>query len=98
MKRSRLKRSTKPLRRTRLRRVSKRQASRLTEYYKVRKDFLATHELCEMGCGRASCDVHHRLGRGQYLCDVRFFLALCRPCHEKAHRFPAWARENGYLA
>jgi hypothetical protein len=25
------------------------------------------------------------------------FMAVCRPCHNKIHDNPAWARDKGYL-
>jgi hypothetical protein len=79
--------------------VSRKQASKLREYYALRKAFLATHPVCEItGCGEKSVDLHHRMKRGKYLNDPRYFLAVCRPCHDRCHRNPAWARANGYLA
>lgn len=43
-------------------------------------------------------EVHHMRGRGRYLLDQTTWLPVCFTCHhEKIHKHPAWARENGFL-
>ena len=51
---------------------------------------------CEI-CNQAAIDLHHKKGRGKFLCDKSSFMALCRPCHNKIHHEVGWARENGYI-
>ena len=108
-----LKRSTKPLSRTaRLRRVSKKRGKALREYARLRAKFLFEHPTCQViylvsgpsvktafreECGRPSCDIHHKAGRGKNLCNVATWMSVCRACHDLIHRDPKWARERGYL-
>lgn len=44
-----------------------------------------------------STDVHHIAGRGINYLNEDTWLATCRPCHDRIHREPIWAREKGYL-
>lgn len=47
---------------------------------------------------RVSCDVHHSRGRlGSLLMDARFWIPVCRICHNWIHANPAAAREAGLL-
>lgn len=86
------------MKRTPLRRVSKRRAKDMKTYSAQRKVFLEEKPSCEVCNGAYSCDVHHKAKRGgsNYL-DVTTWLAVCRGCHQKIHAAPAWARANGYL-
>lgn len=58
---------------------------------KIKKQFLIDHPFCE--CKRLECkggkavDLHHLKGRGIYLNDPRYFLAMSRECHN-------WIKEN----
>lgn len=80
-----------------MRKVSKKVAKELKVYTEVRKQFLTENPFCAI-CGAPATDVHHRRGRGQYLNDPEWFLAVCRRCHdEKIHGDPKIAREKGYL-
>lgn len=48
--------------------------------------------------GPKSVEIHHAAGRiGEKLNDETHWFATCRPCHEKIHRDPKWARANGFL-
>lgn len=84
------------MKKTPLRKVSKKQSRRLTEYRKAKASYMEEHRHCEM-CSAPSQQIHHKRGRGIYLADPEFFAALCAPCHEEVHRNPNWARENGWL-
>lgn len=97
MKRTPLKRRTKLKRKSGLRKVSSKHAKELERYYKLRNAYMAEHPVCEM-CGKEpSVDLHHRRGRGKYLCEVAYFMALDRKCHDYIHKHGAWARSKGYL-
>jgi len=87
-----------PLKRKKpMKRVSKKRQADLKEYSRKRLNFLATLPLCEV-CGKEkSKDVHHRKGRGKYYLDEDTWLATCRSCHDRIHKNPIWARENGFL-
>jgi hypothetical protein len=104
MKRTPLKRKTPMkrggfgLKRTKLKQVSKRQASRNSLYSRQRREYLDVHPKCQVCGERAATDIHHTAGRGKSTNDASTFLAVCRECHNRIHQHPAWARENGYLA
>jgi len=86
------------MKRTRLKAVSDKRKAQMREYWKLRKQFLATHRLCQ-ACGKAlSREVHHKRGRyGLRLLDAKFWLAVCWNCHADIHEYPKLARERGYL-
>lgn len=108
-----LKRSTKPLRRTPLRRVSKRHGKALREYFKVRAEYLAEHPECEAGpliakaplpdfyirptCMGRSNQVHHMARRGPNLCKKETFCACCADCHRWIETHAQKSRELGLL-
>lgn len=37
-----------------------------------------------------------RIKIGDLLYDVRYWLPVCRACHQKCHDHPQWAYDNGY--
>ena len=69
-------------------------------YRTQKKLFLFANPICQVGrCKSPSMDIHHTRGRvGRLLIAVEYFLAVCRPHHDRIHSEPAWARENGYLS
>ena len=99
MKKTPLKRKT-PFRR----RVKPEQA----KYLKRRQVYLQEHPKClsyqypipnemAMGCTDASQDIHHRAKRGRLLNDERFWLPVCRACHDYIEDHKKMAREIGLL-
>jgi hypothetical protein len=104
-----MKRTSQPLRRTPLRKVSTKRARELREYSKKRKAFLAAHPWCEVeiatgdykgpkGMPSASVDIHHKAGRtGWRLNDETQWMAVSREAHEFIHQNPAEARKRGWL-
>jgi hypothetical protein len=80
----------------RLRAVSKSKHELLKEYAKVRGEYLREHPLCEC-CKDYATQIHHKSGRGKYLCDKSTFMAACWFCHRRIHDNPAWAKERGFL-
>lgn len=85
------------MKKTPLRRVSKKQQARLRIYYKLRDDYLSQHPVCQCCNERKSQDIHHVAGRGSLLNDTEHFMAVCRPCHDGIHARPSVAREKGWL-
>ncbi len=74
-----------------LRSRSKKRATSEREYSKLRKEFLAENPRC-CCCTLNASTVHHQRGKvGRLLCDVRWFVPLCLPCHQ-------WVEENHRLA
>lgn len=72
------------------------QAERI--YHVLRKDYLKDHPVCECGrnnCKRKATDIHHKKGRGEYLNDVRYLLAVSRVCHQWIETHPKEAKELG---
>ena len=91
------------MKRTPLRRVSKKRAKELRHYSAQRLAFLKLRPYCQtchsrnLNAARAT-DVHHTAGRnGKHLNDEARWLAVCRPCHDHIHRHPGWARAMGFL-
>ncbi len=87
------------MRKSPLRRVSKKRASQLRAYSIMRPIFLRSAPFCEViDCMNHSTEIHHTKSRiGEMLLDERYLMAVCAPCHRKIHERPKWARENHYL-
>ncbi len=85
------------MKRNPLRKISKKMSSRLREYAKVRKEYLAAHPMCEV-CGRqASTEIHHKKSRiGNLLCEKEYFLAVDSLCHRLLTDNPKFAIEKGF--
>lgn len=89
----------KSLKRTPLRRQSKKRAAESKVYLEKRRAYLLAHLFCERkGCFRLSRDIHHCHGRsGPNYLDEKTWKALCRNCHDAVHEHPKAAREMGLL-
>lgn len=88
------------IKKTPIAKVSKKQLSALAIYRKRRDSFLKKHPNCMVsGCCNKSSDLHHKMGRiGKALIDTKWFMAVCRGCHNKIHNSSKWAEENSYIA
>ena len=91
----------KPTNRKPIARRSPKRAKQERDYMKERKTFLLSSPSCQAHliniCTKHSTDVHHKKGRiGQLLTDTKFFLAVCRPCHDWIELNPKEAKELGY--
>jgi len=85
------------MRKTPLRRVSKKRAAQLKKYSVLRKNFL-TNQMCGVCKIRPAGEIHHKNKRfGERLLDLEHFLAVCRGCHARIHLNPAWAHAKDYL-
>lgn len=74
--------------------------ARLVEYKLVRDQYMIAHPVCEANiegvCTYEATDNHHRKGKiGELLCDVRYFLAVCRSCHNFIENSPTLAKKMG---
>ncbi|NBW08465.1 MAG: HNH endonuclease [Caulobacteraceae bacterium] len=87
------------LRRSPLRKVSKKRQAELRIYHELRLKYLNDWVKCQVCEKQDSTDIHHKLprGRGGKLNDITIFLAVCRDCHNLIHKQPKWAEEQGYL-
>lgn len=80
-----------------MRRVSGKRSGENREYAKLRLAFLIEHPVCQACEEAASSQVHHTRGRiGRLLCMVRFWMAVCRGCHQWITEHPVEARERGW--
>lgn len=86
------------MKKTPLRRVSKKRQKQLREYSVLREQYLETHRGCAVCGERRATEIHHMAQRrGEMLNDPVWFLAVCRECHTDIHARPSWARQKGYL-
>lgn len=90
---------SKPIKVTRIKRVSDKHAKRLAEYNKLARKYKEMNPQCEVAfCRELAVDVHHIGFRdGIRLTDVELFMSVCRPHHDRIHSDPNWAKANGYL-
>jgi hypothetical protein len=67
--------------------LSDKRAKENKVYLTLRKVYLENHPFCVMnleGCTKDATEIHHSKKRvGELLCDVRYFVAICRNCHIK---------------
>lgn len=87
------------MKRTPIRRVSKKQAKRLREYRKIKETTLSHNVFCEFpDCHKRAFHVHHVHGRsGENLCNTATWMLLCPEHHIWIHSNPNEARKKGYL-
>lgn len=88
------------LRKTPLRRVSKKRELELRAYAIMRPIFLRAHPFCEADpmCLQRAIEIHHIRGRhGNLLTDERYLIGICRTHHTWIHENPNKAREIGLL-
>lgn len=84
-----------------IKKISEKQKSIVSEYKIVRAEFLKSNPLCRARleeCTVIATDVHHLIGksnREKYI-DSRYFMPLCRSCHEKIERGGSWVYEMGF--
>lgn len=88
----------KPLRRTPLKRVSKKLGAKLRQYRVLAVQFKKDNPTCQVCCVKFTSDVHHKAGRGRNLLNVATWMPVCRPCHDLIHQHPSFARKQGYLS
>lgn len=85
--------------------ISKSRAKRMAEYRKVRAKYLKGNAVCGLyatritvGCTMKSSDVHHSRGRvSNLLTDVRYFIPVCRACHDWIGNNVERARKLGLI-
>lgn len=69
------------------------------EYSKLAKAFKEAHPICMVqskSCSGVATEIHHKKGRGEFLCDVSTFVAVCRNCHNMVELNPIWAKQAGF--
>lgn len=94
------------LKRTPLRRVSKKRAKELAGYRLLKAWILRVKPFCECPsrngaptCMNHATELHHMRGRaGSNLCDERYLLPVCIECHAWIHSHTNEARKLGLMA
>lgn len=70
------------------------------EYFKLAEDFKTQNSECYAKikniCTGKTDDVHHKKGRGRYMNNPDYFLAVCRSCHIFITNNPQIAIEKGW--
>lgn len=83
-----------------IRNRSLKRAKQEREYLKLNREYLEEHPYCEvswMCCGLLATEIHHKKGREvDLLTNVRYFLAVCRMCHQYIELHPIEAKEKGF--
>ena len=75
---------------------SSKRAQEERSYSVLRKLFLENHKRCER-CGSPATDVHHKAGRiGKMLLFIKYWMAICRPCHDHITKYSKEAIEQGW--
>jgi len=86
------------LRRTPIRRISKKKAEQLRRYTNLRAGFMAFRPTCEKCKKAPATECHHKAGRtGANFLDISTWAALCGRCHREIHNRPGHARAAGWL-
>jgi hypothetical protein len=86
------------MKRSPLRRVSKKHAKELATYRILRLAYISENPICEMqGCHKQATQIHHKAKRGKNLNAIDTWMALCLECHTKIEDNKSWARENNLL-
>lgn len=82
-----------------IKRVSDKRKTALTQYKEDRIVYLKAHPNCEAnltGCRKKATEIHHAQGReNDKLNDMAFWVAICRPCHVWITEHSAEAIELG---
>lgn len=92
LRKTMIKRSKRPMRR-----MSVKRQKETKKYLSVREQYLKRYPVCEVCAENPSVEIHHKKGRGVLLAQDRYFAAVCRECHEKIEWNRRWARTEGWL-
>lgn len=71
-------------------------------YTKKATAYKRLHPICEAKiegvCSKVTTDIHHKKGKSsqELLLDEKYWLAVCRKCHQVLEQNPAWAKQNGF--
>ena len=99
-KRPQRKREQKP--RKRVNPMSKKRQAQSREYVRKAAEFKRRNQSCKAGiasnCSHKTKDVHHQRGRvGSLLLDQRYWIPVCRECHDWIGANPQQARAAGLI-
>ena len=84
---------------TKIKKASNRRSKQNSAYTQVREQFLYKNEFCKARlpiCTMWATEVHHMKGRMEdLLTDSRYFLPVCRKCHDWIENHPDEAYDLG---
>lgn len=86
------------MKRTRLRKVSKKQSARLAKYRELVQERIGSmlwDVKCEISGMRGPIEPHHPKGRTG--ANLFYFKLIHKSLHRQIHENPNWARKMGYL-
>lgn len=88
------------MKRSPLKKRSKKRNKQEAEYFKLRLLFLDKHNFCQARlpqCALKATDIHHKKGRvNEDLIDDTEWMAVCRSCHHWIETHPVEATELGF--
>jgi len=85
------------VKKTSIPKMSKKMKRQISEYSKVRAEFLEENPNCQFkGCNKKADSIHHIKGRGIYLLKKETFMAVCHHHHVIIEHNPEWSYEHGY--
>lgn len=84
------------MKKSQLRKVSKKMSKALVKYRELKYDFLHPSQTCQVCLTRKATQIHHKKRRGKYLNDVSSWLPVCSQCHHTIESNPKWAMINGF--
>jgi len=85
------------MKRSPLKRRSKKKQVQDVEYTKLRRTFLLQHPVCEIFENESATQVHHKKGRGIHYLDPSSWMAVSDRGHKFIHDNPKIAKEKGWL-
>jgi hypothetical protein len=85
------------MKRSPIRKVSKRRRSENKIYRELSETYLEQHPVCECCGERQATQIHHKARRGIYLLVIKYFMAVCSVCHHFIETHPEAARKAGWL-
>lgn len=84
------------MKRSPIRRVSKKRRKLNEVYNEKAKEYLEEHIVREVCLQVEATQIHHKARRLHYLCETRYFLAVCYGCHRWIEDHPAAAMKAGW--
>lgn len=82
--------------------MSSKRAKQMRKYKVVKAEYLSLNPDCKASiagcCVGLATTIHHRKGRSDnLLCDTKFFMGNCMPCHAYIEAHPAESYKKGWM-
>lgn len=87
-----------PKKRKPIKKVAEKRAKQLTQYSRLKAQYIAIHQICEVPtCNKQAVDIHHQRSRtNENLLDTNYWMSICRQHHIYYTENSKEAIENGY--